>query len=66
MVRGKLNRALKFRNFREAWAFMNDVAEAAEAAEADYNLTTGLLTLSGNVLLTQGVDEQRWKHDVVS
>jgi len=28
--------------------------EAAEAAEADYNLTTGLLTLSGNVLLTQG------------
>lgn len=28
--------------------------EAAEAAGADYDLTTGLLTLSGNVLLTQG------------
>lgn len=29
-------------------------SEAAEAATADYNLTTGTLTLSGNVLLTQG------------
>ncbi len=28
--------------------------EAAEAANADYNLTTGQLTLSGGVLLTQG------------
>lgn len=28
--------------------------EAAEAATADYNLTTGLLTLTGEVLLTQG------------
>ena len=28
--------------------------EAAEAATADYNLTTGILTLSGSVLLTQG------------
>lgn len=28
--------------------------EAAEAQTADYNITTGLLTLSGNVLLTQG------------
>jgi lipopolysaccharide export system protein LptA len=28
--------------------------EAAEAQTADYNLTTGLLTLSGEVLLTQG------------
>lgn len=28
--------------------------EAAEAAEADYNLETGILTLSGSVLLTQG------------
>ena len=28
--------------------------EAAEAAEADYDLTTGLLVLTGNVLLTQG------------
>jgi lipopolysaccharide export system protein LptA len=27
---------------------------AAEAATADYNLTTGILTLSGSVLLTQG------------
>ena len=29
-------------------------SEAAEAATADYNLTTGILTLSGSVLLTQG------------
>ena len=29
-------------------------SEAAEAATADYNLTTGILTLSGRVLLTQG------------
>lgn len=28
--------------------------EAAEAQNADYNLTTGVLTLSGDVLLTQG------------
>ena len=28
--------------------------EAAEAQSADYNLTTGMLTLSGEVLLTQG------------
>lgn len=28
--------------------------EAAEASSADYNLTTGTLTLSGDVLLTQG------------
>jgi len=28
--------------------------EAAEAQNADYNLTTGLLTLTGDVLLTQG------------
>ena len=28
--------------------------EAAEAQTADYNLTTGLLTLTGEVLLTQG------------
>lgn len=28
--------------------------EAAEAQNADYNITTGLLTLSGEVLLTQG------------
>lgn len=28
--------------------------EAAEAANADYNLTTGELTLTGSVLLTQG------------
>lgn len=28
--------------------------EAAEAAQADYDLTTGLLSLSGDVLLTQG------------
>lgn len=28
--------------------------EAAEAASADYNLTTGLLILTGEVLLTQG------------
>lgn len=28
--------------------------EAAEAETADYDLTTGLLTLRGNVLLTQG------------
>jgi lipopolysaccharide export system protein LptA len=28
--------------------------EAAEAESADYNLTDGTLTLSGNVLLTQG------------
>ena len=28
--------------------------EAAEAEEAEYDLTTGLLTMSGNVLLTQG------------
>ena len=28
--------------------------EAAEAANADYNLTTGQLVLSGDVLLTQG------------
>lgn len=29
-------------------------SEAAEAETADYNLTTGILTLSGSVLLTQG------------
>ena len=28
--------------------------EAAEAQDADYNLITGILTLTGNVLLTQG------------
>ena len=28
--------------------------EAAEASSADYNLTTGILTLTGDVLLTQG------------
>ena len=28
--------------------------EAAEAQNADYNIETGLLTLSGDVLLTQG------------
>lgn len=28
--------------------------EAAEAQSADYNLTTGMLTLTGEVLLTQG------------
>lgn len=28
--------------------------EAAEAAQAEYDLQTGLLTLTGNVLLTQG------------
>lgn len=28
--------------------------EAAESAEADYDLTTGILSLSGDVLLTQG------------
>ncbi|MGJ8621885.1 MAG: lipopolysaccharide transport periplasmic protein LptA [Yoonia sp.] len=28
--------------------------EAAEAQEADYDITTGLLTLTGSVLLTQG------------
>lgn len=28
--------------------------EAAEAAEADYNLTSGMVILTGNVLLTQG------------
>jgi lipopolysaccharide export system protein LptA len=29
-------------------------SEAAEAAEADYDLTTGVLTLTGDVILTQG------------
>tara|TARA_R110002051_G_scaffold64384_7_gene117426 strand:+ start:5179 stop:5661 length:483 start_codon:yes stop_codon:yes gene_type:complete len=33
--------------------FVTDT-QAAEAASADYNLTTGQLILSGNVLLTQG------------
>lgn len=33
--------------------FVTDT-EAAEATDADYNLTTGQLILSGNVLLTQG------------
>ena len=33
--------------------FVTDT-EAAEATDADYNLTTGKLVLSGNVLLTQG------------
>lgn len=33
--------------------FITDT-EAAEAADADYNLTTGQLILSGDVLLTQG------------
>ena len=33
--------------------FVTDT-EAAEAQSADYNLTTGVLTLSGDVLLTQG------------
>ena len=33
--------------------FVTDT-EAAEAQNADYNLTTGVLTLTGDVLLTQG------------
>jgi len=33
--------------------FVTDT-EAAEAQSAEYNLTTGTLTLTGNVLLTQG------------